>query len=746
MDGGTGARGQRNAARDALDSAVAAILESRFQGLRDYQRKGVEIYAARVRKTRAPLLTCLPTGSGKSHFIAAAAAVTQAMASAQSNAQKKVLILAPNGELVEQNCDKMRALGYSASIFATAAGAKEHAGDFIFANPETVRANLDLLLHYEWSLVIVDEAHRLSHQIKKIISCIQERNPNVRVLGLTATPYRLGSGYIYQQDTYAGTDPLGRQYARAPYFAELFYSMSPHDLIDAGYIVPPVFGTVDAHYDTSGLQRSNIGGAFTAQSEDRVFSVREITNAIAKEIKRSRHTEQRRSVMVFGQNIRHAKIILDALKSKRAALITHETPPGERRQIVERFRNRKLTYLVNVGTLTTGFDVPHVDMIAILRATESASLFQQIIGRGLRPLPGKHDCLVLDYAQNLARHCPDGDPFAPRIRAFKSADTQEFQMVEVRCPVCGGVQHFRRVAPPAGTEMDEHGYLVNSETGRSLTTRLGQPIAGHMGRRCLNRLPDAQGKLTRCTHTWASRECPSCGALNNAHDRYCTQCTTPLAGTCVCPQCNAENSLYERFCINCTIPLSKSAAQMRGRAHTSSQIVYNAKRADVLRMEIKPTTTRAGDPALRIDFEVQELPYLQENEDGEYELHTPVPDRVQIWLSPAWANGLARKRWRDFLEACLPAAGIASPRDLHAADPRIRVPAQITYRRQRAQSATEASRAFFEVLEYHGDKGHSNAKPSGRHEAIGNTLSAAQLDGAVDVELGRPASNDWKSA
>lgn len=90
--------------------------------------------------------------------------------------------------------------------------------------------------------------------------------------------------------------------------------------------------------------------------------------------------------------------------------MTGATPGPERERLIAAFKARELKYLVNVAVLTTGFDAPHVDVIAILRPTESVGLYQQIVGRGLRLSPGKTDCLILDYAGNPGNSTPRRSP------------------------------------------------------------------------------------------------------------------------------------------------------------------------------------------------------------------------------------------------------------------------------------------------------------------------------------------------
>ncbi|WP_019583786.1 DEAD/DEAH box helicase [Thioalkalivibrio sp. ALE16] len=670
-------KGQDAAPSSQLSQAVKEVLDGQFNGLRNYQREASECFAYWVRKTLSPLLLVLPTGAGKSHLIAAMAAILQAMALRQSGRRKKILCIAPSGELVQQNHSKMAKAGYPASLFSAAAGDKDHTGEFIFANPETLRINIDKLIGYEFAGIFVDEAHRISPQIKEVIETVRGSNPNVRVIGLTATPYRLGWGYIFQRNVHLDTPPLTEEYARDPYFGEMIYEVSPHYLIEEGYILPPVFGTVRDHYDTTGLKRS-VNMTWTPESEEAVFqsvSATERTQRILEQV--TEKMVRRNACMIFAQNVKHAELVLKLLPvhHTQKALITAATPKKKRRRILDRFlRTRGIKYIVNVGTLTTGFDAPHVDLIAVLRATHSAALFQQIIGRGLRlsPETGKRDCLVLDYAQNLARFCPDGDPFSPQIQAAIPQDGADQPLVEVACPTCAAVNEFRSVKLPAGARMDDHGYLVAIESGEYITNAAGQKLAGHMGRQCLYRHAHADGTTERCKQTWACRECPACGTLNSAYDPFCTRCTTIL---------------------------SKGMEAIQERALTSSEAAYNERRGKVIELHATPTKTYKGDSTLKVAMKVKELPYLVENEEGEPELVEPDVSTVDLWLSPHWRHPAAKDAWARFKENCLSGDPIMSPEELKPNDERIKRPLEISYRPQRPRQGEERSR-FFEVVEY----------------------------------------------
>ena len=214
-----------------------------------------------------------------------------------------------------------------------------------------------------------------------------------------------------------------------------------------------------------------------------------------------------------------------SLPPELSALVTAETSPGDRRHIIAAFKSQRLKYLVNVGVLTTGFDAPHVDVIAILRKTESIGLFQQIIGRGMRLSPGKADFLVLDYTSNMMDHCPDGDIFAPVIRVSKGEDGGDG--VDAVCPDCGYENAFSMNLDNAGFKLDAAGYCLDLD-GHQVMTEHG-PMPGHYGRRCANYLPTGlKREMERCGYRWTSKPCPECEAPNDIAARYCCDCKAEM--------------------------------------------------------------------------------------------------------------------------------------------------------------------------------------------------------------------------
>lgn len=495
--------------------------------LRPYQQQAVDSAIEWMRKSTLPFCIYAATGAGKSHLIEEIASVIHGMTG------KRVLCLAPSSELVVQNRAKFLATGRPASMFSASAGAKELRHPVVFGSPLTVKNKIS---HFQqagdkgYALVIVDECHGLTPTLKGIIEAMREGNPNLRVCGLTATPYRLGSGYIFRQhaDTPDSTQPggvkpgriNGDDTARDPYFTKCVYHIEGRALIDQGYLTKPVIGEINATgYETAGLAL-NSRGQFDAEAVDRAYHGhgRKTAAIVADVVAQS---VARQGVMFFAATVQHAKEIMASLPPELTALVTGETPKAHRDSTLARFKAKSIKYLVNVSVLTTGFDAPHVDVIAILRKTESVGLLQQIIGRGLRLYDGKTDCLILDYTDNLENHCPDGDLFAPEIKAGKGGGGEGG--IGCECPACAYENTFSANPVYLEYKKDDAGYILDLD-GHQVQSEFG-PIAGHFGRRCMGLVQSgARGEYERCGYRWTFKPCPHCEADNDIAARYCREC------------------------------------------------------------------------------------------------------------------------------------------------------------------------------------------------------------------------------
>ncbi|SQK75571.1 type I restriction enzyme EcoKI subunit R [Tatumella ptyseos] len=343
--------------------------------LRPYQQEAVDATISYFRKHQQPAVIVLPTGAGKSLVIAELA----------RKARGRVLVLAHVKELVAQNHAKYEALGLSADIFSAGLQQKQSHRKVVFGSVQSVARNLDAF-DDAFSLIIVDECHRIADdkesQYQTIFSYLRQRRPELRLLGLTATPFRLGKGWIYHLH-YHG---MVRGDADALFY-ECIYELPLRYMIKNGYLTDP--HRIDmpvVHYDFSALFSSQQGLFSERDLNNQLSKQRRVTPEIIRQV--IELSEDRHGVMIFAATVMHAREILGLLPPE-SALISGETPARQRDEILATFKQQKIKYLVNVSVLTTGFDAPHVDVIAILRPTESVSLYQQIVGRGCACHPVK---------------------------------------------------------------------------------------------------------------------------------------------------------------------------------------------------------------------------------------------------------------------------------------------------------------------------------------------------------------------
>ena len=450
--------------------------------LRPYQQEAVDATVSYFRRSAEPAVIVLPTGAGKSLVIAELARV----------ARGRVLVLAHVKELVAQNHAKYQAYDLEADIFAAGLQRKESQAKVVFGSVQSVARNL-AQFDDRFSLLIVDECHRISDaddsQYQQIINQLRQRNPQLRLLGLTATPYRLGKGWIYQFHYHGMV--RGSEQAM---FRDCIYELPLRYMIKHGFLVPPErLDMPVVQYDFSRLQAQENGLFSEADLNRELKQQQRITPHIIQQI--VEFAQERQGVMIFAATVEHAREILGLLPDSKA-LISAGTPAAERDALITAFKARELLYMVNVAVLTTGFDAPHVDLIAILRPTESVSLYQQIVGRGLRLSPGKSDCLILDYAGN------PHDLFTPEVGTPKGKSDNK--PVQVFCPGCGFANTFWGKTTADGT------------------------IIEHFGRRCQGVLEDDEGNREQCDYRFRFKNCPQCNAENDIAARRCRECDTIL--------------------------------------------------------------------------------------------------------------------------------------------------------------------------------------------------------------------------
>ncbi len=453
--------------------------------LRPYQEEAIDATLRYFQRNLKPAVLVLPTGAGKSIIVAKLAML----------AKGRVLVLAHVKELVEQNFQKYSLLSEDGTLFSAGLGQKDLSGKTVFASIQSLyNADKDSLKNF--GLVLVDECHRVglneNTQYHHVLKNLIEQNPKLAILGLTATPYRLDTGWIYEYH-YKGE----RRSNLKKYFYKCIYEVSLKNLIDQKFLTMPVkIDSPVSGYDFSKIIDRPQMRFDPKQIEEVLLKNNNLTKVIIENIKHISEEYNRQGVMIFTASVKHARSILKLFERTQVRLITGETPHDERDLIISDFKLKNFKYLINVSVLTTGFDAPHVDLIAILRPTESVSLYQQIIGRGLRLSPNKEECLILDYTGQ------DYDIYSPEIA--KDFQMQGLDQKEVECPLCGFQNLF-------WTKSNEDGEVIE-----------------HFGRKCQGAHEDENGTYIDCEYLFRYKLCPNCQKENDISARVCKKCNEEL--------------------------------------------------------------------------------------------------------------------------------------------------------------------------------------------------------------------------
>jgi DNA repair protein RadD len=317
---------------------------------------------------------------------------------------------------------------YSASI------GQKHLGEPItFAGIQSIGKKAADIGHID--LVIIDECHLVNHKeqgdYRKFLNDLLNINPAMRVIGLTATPFRLGHGYI--------TD-------KPAIFDALLEPISIEELIYKGFLATLRSKHTKEQFDVSGVKKR--GGDFIQSELQAAVDVEPKNRAIVDEV--IELAGDRKAWLFFCAGVDHAYHVAMVLEEKgiSAACVTGKTPKKEREQILEDFKAGRIKAITNANVLTTGFDYPDIDLIAMLRPTESASLYVQMAGRGMRPKSHTDHCMVLDFAGVVATH----GPITAVHPSKKPKPGKEGEAPVKACPEC------HELVPPNTKECPSCGY------------------------------------------------------------------------------------------------------------------------------------------------------------------------------------------------------------------------------------------------------------------------------------------------
>jgi DNA repair protein RadD len=410
--------------------------------LRDYQHAAVDsIFNYFNDGGQGNPLVALPTGTGKSLVICEF--IKRAY---QLYPNQRFIKLTHVKELIEQNYKTLLRLWPSApaGVFSAGLGRKDTMFPITFAGIDSIVNCAKQFGRID--LIFIDEAHLVSPKentrYQKFINALKVVNPNIRVVGFTATHYRLGQGLLTEE---------------GGLFTDICFDMTGLEsfnwLISEGYLCPVIPKRTGSELSVEGVRTQ--AGEYVLKELQAAVDKDEVTYAALTEAINVAH--DRNHWLVFASGVDHAIHVRDMLESLgvSSAVVHSRMADKERDQAIADFKSGKVRAMVNNGILTTGFDFPELDCIVMLRPTQSPSLWVQMIGRGTRPVYGpgfdlsnqagrmqaqgagpKQSCLVLDFAGNTRRLGPINDPVMPR----KKGKGKGHAPVKV-CEKCGTYNH-----------------------------------------------------------------------------------------------------------------------------------------------------------------------------------------------------------------------------------------------------------------------------------------------------------------
>lgn len=411
-------------------------------------------------------IAALPTGTGKSLVIAGFL-----LRALQGWPQTRVLCLTHVKELIAQNHAEL--IGHwptaPAGIFSAGLNRREVC-PITFGGIASVAGKPELFGHVD--LVVIDECHLVSPNDEtmydEFLAALREVNPRLKVIGLTATPYRLGQGRLIEP----------RRNGEPAIFTDVAYDVTGlaafNRLIAEGFIAPLIPKKTGMQLDVSQVGRSSLGDYKQGELEAAVDKTEITRRAIEEMIALG---SDRRHWLVFASGVNHVEHVSEMLNFYGIAARSVHSKSGKARDTnIADFKAGKVRALVNNGVLTTGFNFKPIDLIGVLRPTISPGLWVQMLGRGTRPSPetGKTNCLVLDFAGNTARLGPINDPVIPIRKGSKGNGVAPVKL----CDHCGVYNHASvRVCsacqapfPPGAVK------LVSSASDRALIATEEEPV------------------------------------------------------------------------------------------------------------------------------------------------------------------------------------------------------------------------------------------------------------------------------
>ncbi|GAA4349932.1 DEAD/DEAH box helicase [Hymenobacter saemangeumensis] len=399
---------------------------SNLPQLRNYQLAVIEGVREQMKQGHRRILVVVPTGGGKT-------TIGGSIIHSSVSKGHRVLWLAHRKELVEQAheriSDRHKGFGIPAGVMMAGHPPRRKHAVQVASIATLIRRDLPTA-----KVVLVDEAH---HSVSPSFLNMLDKYPDAVVIGLTATPYRLdgrGLGDVY---------------------TAIVAPVSIGDLQAQGYLTPVrYFGTrkdLEPKLDTV----KTVGGDYKNDELYKLFDKRALYDGVVANYVKFANASR---AIVFNINVEHSLKVMEAFRAAGIAAyhVDGETPRAERESILAAFKRGEFEVLCNVNILTEGFDLPAIETVILNRATKSKSLYLQMVGRGLRPAPGKSACTVIDQGGNVRHFGPvehpeehsleatpkrksgSGATSAPPMKTCPQCERLDLLFVQ-QCPECGHV-------------------------------------------------------------------------------------------------------------------------------------------------------------------------------------------------------------------------------------------------------------------------------------------------------------------
>lgn len=389
-------------------------------------------------------LIVLPTGTGKSLVLSEIC-----RRSIAEYGEMKIVVVTHVMELIAQNyAEMMRQWPQAdAGIYSAGIGKRQHTPAVVFCGIQSVHSKAHLFQKVDF--VIVDEAHLIPRKVntmyQKFLNSLRVANPKMRIIGLTATPYRMDSGMLHRGD--------------GALFDDVCYDYSVLDAVKEGFLSNLITKNTRLELDTSGVHTR--GGEFIQAELQDAFDEEGINRRAVEEM--IEWGQDRNHWLIFGSGVSHCSHLSEMLNENGidCRTIFGDTPKDERAETIAAFKRGEIRALCSMNTLTTGFNAPQVDMIAVLRPTKSPGLYVQIVGRGMRVADGKRDCLILDFARNIQRHGPVDQARVKNKDHKENTEPSDGPLVK-NCPQCHSVVHLSCMqCPDCGYEFPKEIKIVS---------------------------------------------------------------------------------------------------------------------------------------------------------------------------------------------------------------------------------------------------------------------------------------------